>query len=123
MEVKTERTIAYCLAAVLLVVGVICYTALAKKAPEQPLRIMFKNTGGKVLFDHKEHLSEAGYGFECADCHHTMEDPEEKPESCGECHTEDGEDGPKRSDAFHQQCKSCHEEGGGPVKCEECHAM
>ena len=67
MEVKIERMIAYCLTAILLVVGVICYAAFAKKAPEQPLRIMFKNTGGNVLFDHKEHMSESGYGIECTD--------------------------------------------------------
>ena len=86
MEIKTERTIAYCLAAILLLVGVVCYAAFPRKAPEQPLRIMFKSTGGNVLFDHKEHMSEEGYGIECADCHHTMEDPGEKPEACGECH-------------------------------------
>lgn len=123
MEVKTERMIAYSLAAILLVVGVICYTAFAKKAPEQPIRIMFKNTGGNVLFDHKEHLSESGYGLSCADCHHDLENEGDKPASCGECHTADSDDAPKRSDAFHAQCKGCHSDGGGPVDCAECHAM
>jgi DnaJ-class molecular chaperone len=123
MEVKTERIIAYCLAAILLVVGVICYAAFAKKAPEQPIRIMFKNTGGNVLFDHKKHMSESGYGIECADCHHDLENKGEKPSACAECHTDDSTDAPKRSDAFHKQCKSCHEDGGGPVNCAECHAI
>lgn len=115
--------IAYCLAAILLVVGVICYAAFAKKTPEQPLRIMFKNTGGNVLFDHKEHMSESGYGIECADCHHALENKGDRPSTCGECHTDDSDDAPKRPDAFHKQCKTCHKEGGGPVNCAECHAM
>lgn len=123
MEVKNERMIAYCLAAILLVVGVICYTAFAKKAPEQPVRIMFKSTGGNVLFDHKEHLSESGYGIACADCHHNLEDEGSKPAPCGKCHTPDSDEAPKRSDAFHKQCKDCHTDGGGPVNCAECHAM
>ena len=124
MEVKNERMIAYCLAAILLVVGVICYTAFAKKAPEQPIRIMLKSTGGNVLFDHKEHFSESGYGLSCGDCHHELENEGDKPSSCGECHGEDSEDAPKRSDALHSQCKDCHEEAGdGPVKCAECHVM
>jgi hypothetical protein len=122
MEVKTERTIAYGLAAVLLVVGIICYAAFAQKTPEQPVRIMFKNTGGNVLFDHKEHLSESGYGFACDDCHHDIEQEGDKPASCGECHTAGG-DIPKRSDVLHTQCKGCHDESGGPVDCAECHAM
>ena len=123
MEVKTERMIAYCLAAILLVVGVICYAAFAKKPPEQPIRIMLKNTGGNVLFDHKEHMSESGYSIECADCHHDLENEGDRPSTCGECHTDDGEDAPTRPDAFHKQCQTCHEEGGGPVNCAECHAM
>jgi len=123
MEVKIERMIAYCLAAILLVVGVICYAAFAKKAPEQPIRIMLKNTGGNVLFDHKEHMSESGYGLDCVDCHHDLENEGDKPSTCGECHTDDGEDAPTRPDAFHKQCQTCHEEGGGPVNCAECHAM
>jgi len=123
MESKKGQKIAYCLAAILFVVGVVCYAAFAKKAPEKPIRIMFNNTGGNVLLDHKEHFSESGYGIECGDCHHDIEDEGDTPEACGECHNPDSEDAPSKSDAFHKQCKSCHEEGGGPVKCQECHAM
>ncbi|MBW1779947.1 MAG: cytochrome c3 family protein [Deltaproteobacteria bacterium] len=123
MESKNERMIAYSLTAILLVVGVICYAAFAKETPQQPMRIMFKNTGGNVLFDHKEHLSESGYGIDCSDCHHDIENEGDKPAACSECHTPDGEEAPKRSDAFHNQCKNCHSDGGGPVNCSECHAM
>ena len=59
MEREKERIIAYCLAAISLVVGIVCYTAFARTEPEEPVRILFKNAGGNVLFDHKEHLSES----------------------------------------------------------------
>ena len=124
MNNKALRTIAYAMAAAFLLIGVVCYAALAKKAPENPIRIMFKNTGGKVLFDHKGHLSEDGYGIACADCHHDLENEGDTPAACSECHDPEGENAPKRVDVLHQQCKSCHEEGGsGPVNCSECHAM
>ena len=47
-----------------------------------------------------------------------------KPEACGNCHEPDSEDPVKRSDAFHLQCKGCHEEyGAGAVNCSECHVL
>ena len=123
MEIKTERMIAYCLGILLFLVGVVCYAAFPQDQPETPIRIMFKSTGGNVLFDHKAHTSEDGYGFECIDCHHAM-DEGEKPVSCGECHVADDEDVLKRSDALHTQCKDCHaEDGSGPGDCFECHML
>ncbi len=124
MELKTERLIAYCLTMVFFIVGVVCYAAFPIKAPEDPIRIMFKSTAGNILFDHKGHVSEDGYGLECVDCHHEFEDEGGKPEACGECHDVDGEDSMKRSEVFHMQCIDCHRDsGGGPVECSECHAM
>ncbi len=124
MEVKKERTIAYCLAAVMLVVGVVCYAAFPKKTPEEPIRIMLKSTGGNVLFDHKVHLADSGYGIACEDCHHDIENAGDKPSPCGKCHKADNaEEAPKLSDAFHKLCVTCHKEGGGPVNCAQCHAM
>ena len=124
MGFKKEQLVAFWIAGIFFVVGMVCYAAFPVRAPEQPLRIMFKSTGGKVLFDHKTHVSEEGYGYECTDCHHAMEEGE-TPSSCGECHMADGEDdAPKRSDALHTQCIGCHEEsGGGPAKCDECHML
>jgi len=124
MDKKALQTLAYCMAAVFLLVGIVCYAAFAKNAPETPIRIMFKNTGGNVLFDHKTHLSEDGYGIACADCHHDIENEGDTPAACSECHTPDGEDAPKLVDVLHSQCKGCHDEGGsGPVECAQCHAM
>ncbi len=124
MTSKKELQLAYSLAIVLLIVGVFCYAALSSTKPEPPNRIMFQCMAGKVLFDHKAHTSESGYGISCMDCHHNLEEGETKPETCGECHLPGSdEDGPKRGDAFHQQCKGCHENDGGPVECNACHVL
>ena len=125
MELKTEKTVAYCLAAILLVVGVVCYAAFPQEKPEDPIRIMLKSAGGTVLFDHKEHASEDGYGFDCTECHHMWENDGTKPGACTECHYDEAEDDmPKLSDAFHMQCIGCHEDDGtAPVECSACHAF
>ncbi len=120
MEVKKERIIGYCLAVIFLVVGIVCYAAFPQKTPDQPVRIMLKSSAGNILFDHKGHASETGYGINCGDCHH--EDADE-PAACGDCHEPESEE-VKRSDAFHTQCKGCHEdEDAGPVQCAECHVL
>jgi len=124
MEFKREKVVAYCLAAILFVVGVVCYAAFPEKTPEEPIRIMLTNTGGNVLFDHKEHASESGYGLECTDCHHMLEDEGDRPKTCTECHEVDGEDPMKRSDSLHMQCIDCHKDDGtAPVDCSGCHAF
>jgi hypothetical protein len=122
MELRKERIVAYWIAIVLLVVGVVCYAAFPQKKPAEPIRIMLENTGGNVLFDHKGHASESGYGIECKSCHHELEEEGAKPQACGTCHEADSE--VKRPDAFHKQCKGCHEEDGtAPVKCSGCHVL
>ncbi len=143
MTAKKELQLAYGIAIVLLVVGILSYTAFSAKPPEEPVRIMFKVTAGKVLFTHKIHAAESGYGLACADCHHHPEDddaalracgdchgPSEErtePNTCRECHGEgelDSEETLKRSDAFHQQCIDCHKENdAGPKECSECHVL
>ncbi len=124
MDNKALRTVAYAMAAAFLLVGVVCYAAFPKKAPENPIRIMFKNAGGNVLFDHKGHLSEEGYGIGCADCHHDIENEGDTPAACRSCHKSEEGDAPKSADVLHAQCKDCHNEGGsGPVNCSECHTM
>ncbi|MGD2125334.1 MAG: cytochrome c3 family protein [Desulfobacteraceae bacterium] len=123
MDVRTEKLVAYAIAIILLVVAVVCYAAFPHKAPEQPIRIMLKNTAGNVLFNHKAHTSEEGYGFGCMECHHDLDEEGARPLACGECHEPDSEE-VKRSDAFHTQCKGCHDDGGaGPVDCSGCHVL
>jgi len=108
MGFKKEQLVAYWIAGIFFVVGVVCYAAFPEKTPEQPVRIMFKSTG-----------------LACTDCHHDIEEEGEVPSACGECHMSDSEeDAPKKSDALHSQCIGCHEEaGGGPAKCDECHML
>lgn len=124
MGVRKERIVAYWIAGIFFVIGVVCYAAFPGKAPEQPVRILFKSTGGKVLFDHKKHVSEEGYGYACMDCHHDLEKEGDVPAACGECHEADSEGTIKRSDALHKQCIGCHKDAGdGPAKCEDCHML
>ncbi len=125
MESNKELQIAYGLAIILLVVGVLSYSAFSAKTPDQPVRLMFKCVAGKILFDHKTHTVESGYGISCSDCHHNLEEGETKPEACGECHELESqdEDMPNRSEAFHSQCIGCHEAEAGPEKCASCHVM
>ncbi len=121
MTSKGEQFLAYCLAAILLIVGVVCYAAFPQKAPEEPVRLMFKTSAGSILFAHKTHTSDDGYGLACDECHH--EQQEDTMSCSGEyCHGPDSD--PKRGDALHINCKGCHEDGGaGPVECAACHVM
>ena len=140
MTPQKELKLAYGLIIVLLLVGFLSYAAFPAKTPEEPIRKMYKTVAGKVLFDHKTHTSEAGYGLACMDCHHHREEPDEEaepgdeaepyqscrychqvpaegetlPKTCNDCHEpdeiEDTEEVLKSADAFHAQCEGCHQE-------------
>jgi hypothetical protein len=139
-----ELQLAYRLAIILFIVGVASYafTAYSAKAPDEPVRIFYPSVAGSVLFDHKTHASDTGYGFSCFDCHHHPEgddsalracgdchnlpiEPGTLPESCVECHDADDikdTEVPKRGDAYHYQCVDCHKNAGaGPEDCNSCH--
>lgn len=147
MTSKNEVKLAYWLAAVFLVVGVLSYTAFSAKPPEEPVRMVLTASTGKVVFDHSNHTY--GYGLDCSTCHHHVPEAE-KMRACGDCHNlpEDGsapqkcidchsdpersvtpedfdmELVPNRADSFHLQCAGCHEQNGaGPVAndCSLCH--
>ena len=124
---KKELMLAYGVAVCLLVIGAISYAAFPLKAPHEPLRLMFEVAAGNVLFDHKIHTVEKGYGLSCGDCHHTLaEDEYADAQSCSECHEldEGDEEMPKRADAFHLQCINCHKDfEAGPTECTGCHAL
>lgn len=144
MDPNKEMRFAVGLAVVLLIIGVFCYAAFSAKAPEEPIRMMFTASAGKVLFQHKIHTVPSGYGASCYDCHHHPEEDEAAIRACGdchdasgdlegvmatcmECHYEDEIEGyeiSKRGDAFHNQCINCHKDfGNGPLECTECHVM
>ncbi|OQX07896.1 MAG: hypothetical protein BWK80_48870 [Desulfobacteraceae bacterium IS3] len=101
MNLKNPLQLAYGLAVVLLIVGVLSYTAFSAKAPDEPVRLVFQCSTGKVMFDHKTHTAESGYGIACTDCHHHPENAEDKT-SCRVCH-------------------ALPEDGSTPAACLNCH--
>ena len=129
MTSDQQLKLAYRLAVILFIVGVLSYAAFSAPRPERPVRLMFQVAAGNVLFDHNTHAAASGYALACRDCHHNLEEGEtEGVASCSECHPYESEDEyvPKRSDAFHQQCIGCHEQfGAGPGEgsegCSICH--
>ena len=141
MALKPEIKITYGVVIFFLFVGIISYTVFSAEIPETPVRVMYKSATGKVLFDHKTHAGEPGYGLSCLDCHHHPLEDEIDLRACGQCHTpgkveslpasclechdkEEVEDTEmlNSGDAFHGQCIGCHAEfGAGPVDCAECH--
>ena len=144
MNSEKELKIVYSLAIILFIVGILSYAAFPAKIPDEPVRLMFKGVAGNVLFGHKTHTTDSGYGISCKDCHHHPEEDETDLRACSECHylPKDGETAPqacndchepdeiedsefiKTSDAFHTQCISCHQENeSGPEECADCHAM
>ncbi len=144
MTSKKELQYAYGVAILFFVVGVLSYAAFPKKPPDQPIRVMYTSIAGNVLFDHKTHLSEAGYGVSCFDCHHHPKEDDASLIACNQCHSPKGEkeavketclqcheaedikdsEPKKRSDAFHTQCIGCHHEfEAGPETCSSCHVL
>ncbi|HKK00501.1 MAG TPA: cytochrome c3 family protein [Desulfotignum sp.] len=106
---------------VFLITGIVCYASFSPPSPAEPVRLMFQNDAGKVLFTHQTHTET--YLLDCLDCHHNLYDDEIY--DCGECHGEIGDEYmPSLPDAFHEQCIGCHADyGAGPVECNSCHVM
>lgn len=101
MTSKKDLQIASLLAVVLFITGITCYAAFPPPSPEEPVRLMFQNVTGKVLFTHGVHSQD--YDLSCVDCHHNIEDDEVY--SRKECHGTTGDESmPSRTDAFHAQC-------------------
>jgi hypothetical protein len=141
MVSKKKLNLVYGITALLLFIAVVSYAAFPVKQPETPYRIVFKTVAGKVLFDHQTHIMPTGYGISCEDCHHhpggedvdlrscgechLPGEPEALPESCTDCHDADEVEDTEmvnRTDAFHNQCGTCHEEFGAGPAAEECAA-
>ena len=71
MTPKKELQLAYRLAGILLVVGILSYIAASfAEPPVPPLRVMYTTVAGNVLFNHKTHFSPGEYSVSCQDCHH-----------------------------------------------------
>ncbi len=89
--------------------------------------IEYNPSYGKVTFTHKKHID---LKIDCVKCHHEMKGkkPGEAVQSCKSCHKAKAEGKAISSkDAFHKDCKGCHEEAkkankpAGPTGCTQCH--
>jgi hypothetical protein len=140
MTTKKELQLAYALAGILLVVGILSYiTASFGEPPIPPLRVMYTTVAGNVLFDHKAHFSPGDYSISCQDCHHDSRTYEDYIAGSGgnQSVSEAGMDKTdvdetehvemfENGDEAHELCCSCHEQyEAGPVKddCKGCHVQ
>lgn len=121
MTSQQDLKVAILIMIILLITGIICYASFAPPATDEPVRLMFQNKAGKVLFTHSQHIG--SYTSDCLDCHHNIYD--EETYNCSDCHEAKGDEYlPSRTDAFHYQCKGCHEDyGAGPIECNSCHSL
>ena len=86
-----------------------------------------------VTFDHALHATDK---IDCITCHHEYDQygnnkgGEDKAQSCANCHSNPANPNKRLvplTDAFHAQCKKCHEsllsaeKASGPIMCGECH--
>jgi hypothetical protein len=82
-----------------------------------------------VKFNHEKHQEVVS---ECTRCHHDydeyMNNVSSEGRACSECHGKTGGDSSVTLvNAFHLQCKTCHNahiarvRNGGPVMCGQCH--
>jgi len=77
-----------------------------------------------VEFNHKLHAENK---LDCSRCHHDFDaflnNRGGEGQTCDSCHRKNADDDqPSLKDAFHSQCKTCHESmKEGPVACGECH--
>ena len=80
---------------------------------------------GKVTFTHKKHADAVK---DCMRCHHTWKKGETSGKLCKECHKAKAEEKAlSAKDAYHKDCKGCHDEAKkankptGPTACTQCH--
>lgn len=139
MTTKKELKLAYRLAGILLVVGILSYAASSAEPPVPFLRIMYQAPVGNVLFNHKAHFSPGDYSASCQDCHHDLRAYEDYIEV-----GEEGRSVPESSmdlantgkignvelftnkEEAHALCTGCHEEyEAGPIEenCNGCHVL
>lgn len=120
MTSQRDLKVAIFIMIVTLITGIVCYASFNPPAPDEPVRLMFQNKAGKVLFTHSGHMD--NYGLDCLECHHNLD--YDDTYNCSDCHESTGDESmPSRVDAFHFQCQGCHEDMGGPVECNSCHAL
>ncbi len=101
MTSKKELQLAFGVAIILLVLGVIGYAAFPPEQPPEPIRTMYHSAAGKVLFTHQKHTAVTGYSIDCYTCHHHPSSGDDT-RSCGECHV-------KIEGGISETCMECHQ--------------
>lgn len=77
-----------------------------------PVRILFDNAGGKVVFDHERHAR--GYKLACERCHHESPEAREQVRKCSTCH----------GIVFDENFRKTHTASiKDPASCVTCHHM
>ncbi len=100
------------LALVLGVVGIVGYL-MPETGEATPTRVLLPNTGGAVVFNHKEHAEK--FGIACEKCHHEQKPGSKSAMPCGHCHPVEF------TDAYLKD----HQEkfAGNKEMCQMCHHM
>jgi hypothetical protein len=87
--------------------------------------VEFNPAYGKVTFAHQKHVD---LKLECTKCHHTWKKGDTSGQLCKDCHKAKAEGKAiSAKDAYHKDCKGCHEEAAkakkpaGPTACTKCH--
>lgn len=83
--------------------------------PEQLVKIVMPNAGGRVIFNHRQHAED--YGVSCSSCHHAEISFTEWDRDMHDLHAEN----------FTENCQACHHDSKiepEPMSCysEGCHA-
>lgn len=104
-----KRFLAVLLAVAFLGLG----STVAVAAEKGPAEIKLPNKMGEITFAHQAHQGKVA---DCTACHHKGVEAGK----CTGCHGVKAE-APAAKDAFHKQCKTCHQEKGGPTACKDCH--
>ncbi|WP_243547180.1 cytochrome c3 family protein [Pseudodesulfovibrio tunisiensis] len=108
------------IAVVLLGAAVLGYVK-SDDTPKMPVRILFKNNGGKVIFSHLVHHRD--YQIDCAQCHHDRKPmphgKDDETMACGSCHPTEFDDDymAAHMDSFPDEtyCVRCHHTEYGEV--------
>ncbi|WP_305044168.1 cytochrome c3 family protein [Geoalkalibacter sp.] len=86
--------------------------AAAEAVQDVPDAVVFPARLGDVNFSHVDHTR---WVPDCTTCHHM-----ETYDKCSSCHGVMA-DARKKTDAFHMQCKGCHQEHNLSTNCTDCH--
>jgi len=86
-------------------------------------KIIFDVPYGKITFNHGAHAT-----IDCLKCHHDWKPSQTAGKLCKDCHKAKAEGKTiSAKDAFHKNCKGCHDElkkagkPTGPTACTQCH--